>query len=68
MEGGFHKSLQLFVVNEYCVFENDICVNLLDVIGRKPDCANSPLPGFFSRARCPFVLTSSGVAAVKMYG
>ena len=53
MEGGFQKSLQLFVANGYRVFENDICVNLLDVLGGKPDCANSPLPGFFTRVRCP---------------
>ena len=43
MEGGFQKSLQLFVANRYCVFENDICVDLPDVLGGKPDCANSPL-------------------------
>ena len=53
MEGGFQKSLQLFVTNEYCVFENDICVGLPYVLGGKPDCANSPLPRFFAKARCP---------------
>ena len=68
MEGGFQKSLQLFFVNEYCVFENDICVNLPDVLGRKADCSNSHLLGFFVRARCPPVLAFFGVATVKVYG
>ena len=53
MEGGFHKSLQLFFTNGYYVFENDICVNLPDVLGGKPGCANYPLLEFFTRARCP---------------
>ena len=53
MEGDFQKSLQLFVANGYCMFKIDICVNLPDVVGGKPDCANSPLPRFFARARCP---------------
>ena len=35
------------------MFENNICVDLPDVLGGKPDCANSPLLGFFARARCP---------------
>ena len=49
------------------MFENDICVDLPDVLGWKPDCANSPLPWFFARARCPLVLAPSGVAVVKVY-
>ena len=56
MEGGFQKSLQLFVANGYCMFENDICVDLLDILGGKPSCANSPFPEFFTRARCLLVL------------
>ena len=53
MEVGFHKFLQLFVANGYFVFENDICVDLSYVPGVEPDCANSPLIGFFAKARCP---------------
>ena len=64
MEGGFQKSLQLFVANGYCVFENDICVDLPDVLGGKPGCANSPILGFFTRARFPLILAPSGVTAV----
>ena len=44
MEGGFQKSLEPFVANRYCVFEGDICVDLLDVLDGKPDYANSPFP------------------------
>ena len=33
MEGGFQKSLQLFVVNGYYVFEDDVCVDLSGVLG-----------------------------------
>ena len=61
------KSLQLFVANGYCVFENEICVDLPDVLGGKPDCVNSPLSRFFTRARCPPVLAPSGVAVVEVY-
>ena len=68
MEGGFQKSLQLFVANRYCVFEDDICVYLPDAQDGQPDYANSPLPKFFARARCPPVLAPSGVVAVKVYG
>ena len=66
MEVGFQKSLQLFVANGYCVFENDICVDVPDVPSGKPDCANSPLSGFFARARCPLVLAPSSVVAVEV--
>ena len=65
MEVGFHKSLQLFVANGYCVFENNICV-YPDVLSGEPYCANSPLPGFFVKARCPPVLAPSGIAAVEV--
>ena len=50
------------------VFEDDICVDLLDVLVGKPDYANSPLLEFFARARCSPVLASSGVTAAKVYG
>ena len=52
MEGGFQKSLQLFVTKGYCVFEDDICVDLLDVLDGKPNHANVPISELFSR---PFV-------------
>ena len=68
MEGGFQKSLQLFVANGYYVFENNICIDLPDVLGGKPDCDNSPFLGFFARVRCPSVLAPSGVVVVKVYG
>ena len=47
------------------MFENDICVNLLDVLGVEPDGANSLLPRFFARARCPPVSVPSGGVAVE---
>ena len=50
------------------MFEDDICVDLPYVLDRKPDYANSPIPEFFARARCPPVLAPSGVAAIKVYG
>ena len=68
MEGGFQKSLQLFVANGYCVFEDDIRVDRPDVLDGKPDYANSPLPEFFARARFPPILAPSRVAAIKVYG
>ena len=68
MEGGFQKSLQLFVANGYCEFEDNIRVNLPNVLDGKPDYANSPLPKFFARARCTPVLAPFGVAEVKVYG
>ena len=40
MEGGFQKSLQLFVVNGYCVFEDEICVDLPGVLDGRPNYAN----------------------------
>ena len=50
------------------MLENDICVDLLDVLGGKLDCANSPILGFFARARSPPVLAPSRVIVVKVYG
>ena len=41
MEGGFQKSLQLFIITGYCVFEDDVCVDLLGNLDRKPNCGNS---------------------------
>ena len=41
MEGGFQKSLQLFIITGYCVFEDDVCVDLSSVLDRKPKCGNS---------------------------
>ena len=68
MEGGFRKSLQLFIANGCCEFEDDIRVDLPDVLDGKYDYANSPLPEFFARARCPSALAPSGVVTVKVYG
>ena len=48
MKGGFQKSLQLFVTNGYCVFEDDACVYLSSVLDGKPNYANVP----FFRALC----------------
>ena len=42
MEGGFQKSLQLFVVKGYCVFEDYIYVDLSGVLNGKPNYANVP--------------------------
>ena len=40
MEGGFQKSLQLFVVNGYCLFEDNLCVDLSCVLDGRPNYAN----------------------------
>ena len=48
------------------MFENDICVDLPNVLGGKLDCDNSPLLGFFDKARCPHVLAPYGVAMVEV--
>ena len=68
MERGFQKSLQLFVANGYCVFEDDVFIDLSGVLDGKPDYANVPFSKIFSRARCPSVLAPSRVAVVKVYG
>ena len=47
MEGDFQKSVQLFVANGYCVFENDVCVDLSGVLYGKPNYANVPFSKFF---------------------
>ena len=50
MEGGFQKSLQLFVANGYYVFEDNICVDLPNVLDGMPDYANAPLSRFVARS------------------
>ena len=58
------------------MFEHDICVDLPDVLGGKPNYVNAPLSELFPRA-CEVrpevldgkpVLVPSGVAAVKVFG
>ena len=75
MKGGFQKSVQLFVANGYCVFEDDICVDLPDILNGKPNFANSPVPEFFARDQSPpppppppRIIVLFEVAAVKVYG
>ena len=48
MEGDFWKSLQLFVANRYCVFEDDVCIDLSSVLYRKPNYANVPFSELFT--------------------
>ena len=48
MEGGFQRSLQLFVVNGYCVFEDDVCVNPLGFLDGRPNYANITFSGLFA--------------------
>ena len=38
--GDFQKSLQLFVAYEYCVFEDDVCVDASGVLDGRPNYAN----------------------------
>ena len=52
MEGDFQKSLQLFVTNGYCVFEDNVCVDLSGVLDGKLDYINVPFSMLFARARC----------------
>ena len=47
MEGGFQKSLQLFIANGYCVFEDDVCVDLSGVLNGKPNYTNVPFLELF---------------------
>ena len=49
MEGGFQKSLQLFFAKGYCVFEDDVCVDLSGVLDGKPNYANVPFSKLFTR-------------------
>ena len=48
MEGGFQKSLQLFIANGYCVFEDGVCVDLSGVLDGKPNYANVPFSELFA--------------------
>ena len=48
------------------MFENDICIDLPDVLSVEPNGANSPILGFFARARCPLVSAPSEVTAVEV--
>ena len=47
MEGGFQRSLWLFVVDGYCVFEDDVCVDLSSVLDERHNYANITCLGFF---------------------
>ena len=47
MEGGFQRSLWIFVVNGYCVFEDDVYVDPSGVLDERPNYANITFPGFF---------------------
>ena len=49
MEGDFQKSLQLSVASGYCVFRDDICVDLPSVLDGGPNYANIPLSKLFAR-------------------
>ena len=48
MEGGFQKSLQLFVANGYCVFEDDACADLSGVLDGKPNYAYASFSELFA--------------------
>ena len=48
MEGGFQRSLQLFVVNGYRVFEDDVYVDLSGVLDERPNNANITFSGLFA--------------------
>ena len=45
MEGGFQRYLQLFIVYGYCVFEDDVCVDLSSVLDGRPNYANITFVG-----------------------
>ena len=47
MEGGFQRSLWLFALNGYCVFEDDVCVDPSSVLNERPSYANITFSGFF---------------------
>ena len=47
MEEGFQKSLQLFFANRYCVFKDDVYVDLSGVLDGKPNYANVPFSELF---------------------
>ena len=45
MEGGFQKSLRLFVVSGYCVFVDNVYVDISGVLDGRPNYANIHLFG-----------------------
>ena len=47
MKGGFSSSLWLFVVNGYCVFEDDVCAGPSGVLDERLNNANISFSGFF---------------------
>ena len=47
MEGGSQRSLQLLVVNGYCVFEDDVRVDRSGVQDGRPNYANITFSGLF---------------------
>ena len=49
MEGGFQRSLQLFIVNGCCVFEDDVCVDTSSVLDGRPNYANITFSRLFVR-------------------
>ena len=49
MEGGFLRSLQLFVVIGYCMFEDGVYVNLSNVLDGRLNYANITFLGLFAR-------------------
>ena len=58
MEGGFQRSLWLFAVNGYCVFEDDVSVDSSGVLDKRPNYANITFSGFVVRPciGCPVVI------------
>ena len=58
MKGGFQRSLLLFVVNGYCVFEDDVSVDPSSVLDKRPSYANITFSGFVVRPciGCPVVI------------
>ena len=47
MEGGFKRSLHIFVVSGFCVFEDEVFVDLSGVLNGRPNYANITFSGFF---------------------
>ena len=49
MEGGFQRSLRIFITNGYCVFEDDVCIDPSGVLEGRPNYANVTFSGLFAR-------------------
>ena len=49
--GDFQKSLQLFIAYGYCVFEDDVCVDLSSALDERPNYVNITFSELFAR-RC----------------